>query len=573
MTVTGPVFGSDMVVDLLEELGIDFVACAPGATFRGLHDSLVNYGNGTPELILCLHEEIAVAVAHGYAKASGTLMAVAIHDVVGLQHATMALYNAWCDRVPVLALGGSGPADAAQRRPWIDWIHTANVQANQVRDYTKWDDQPASLEAVPDSLIRGVRLAEAAPSAPVYVCLDSALQEQRVPEGFSRRQVAQYARSSPLAPDPNAVDQLAARLVSARWPLIVAESIGRDQRAVSWLTQLAQLLGCATTEIERSYNREELCFPSHHPMNVTGVQFDEEPDVVLALEARDPGTIQGSGHTWVAVVSTAELRVKAWAADLQQPVPAAMHIPAEVPATLFALLPRVAELLDGDADARSRAVDRAAAITERVSAARAAWASQAASAGTGSAITQSYLAHALGAALRGRKFVLANGTLGNWTHRLWDLGDTRGYLGGSGGAGLGYGLGASVGAALAHRETGRLVVDIQSDGDALMTPQALWTAAHYSLPLLIVMDNNRAYGNSVDHANRIARTRGRSLVGGTVGTTITKPAVDFAELARSMGVPSAGPVSSPDELPGALAQALAAMDRHGGPFLLDVVVG
>ncbi|MDR7523659.1 MAG: thiamine pyrophosphate-binding protein, partial [Armatimonadota bacterium] len=141
-----PLYGSDLVVDVLRALGVEYAALNPGATFRGLHDSLVNYGgNRRPQIIQCCHEEIAVAVAHGYTKAAGRPMAAIVHDVVGLQHASMAIFNAWCDRVPLLVLGGTGPMAAEQRRPWIDWIHTALVQGQAVRDYVTWDDQPASL--------------------------------------------------------------------------------------------------------------------------------------------------------------------------------------------------------------------------------------------------------------------------------------------------------------------------------------------------------------------------------------------------------------------------------------------
>ena len=138
-------YGSDCVAEVIRALGIPFVALNPGASFRGLHDSLVNHlGNRDPQMLLCLHEEHAVAIAHGWAKVTGRPMAVALHSNVGLMHGTMAIYNAWCDRVPMLVIGATGPVDAAKRRPWIDWIHTARDQGALVRNFTKWDDQPAS---------------------------------------------------------------------------------------------------------------------------------------------------------------------------------------------------------------------------------------------------------------------------------------------------------------------------------------------------------------------------------------------------------------------------------------------
>src|SRR5438270_6692007 len=176
-----PQWGSDAVAELLRRLEIPFVSLNPGAIYRWLHDSLVNYlGNETPQLVLCLHEEHAVAVAHGYAKVTGRPMAVALHSNVGLMHATMALFNAWCDRVPILMLGGVGPMDAMQRRPWVDWIHTARDLGALLRGYTKWDDQPASVPAALEAIVRAWQIAQTPPYGPVFVCLDAALQEQLI---------------------------------------------------------------------------------------------------------------------------------------------------------------------------------------------------------------------------------------------------------------------------------------------------------------------------------------------------------------------------------------------------------
>jgi hypothetical protein len=206
-------FGSDIVVAQLAELGVRYVACSPGASFRGLHDSLVNGGvEASPELIECLHEEISVAVAHGYAKASGQPMVAAIHDVVGLQHASMAIYNAWCDRVPILLIGAGGPRDAAKRRPWIDWIHTANPQAQQIRDYVKWDDEPGSLEAATESLVRAWQLACSAPSGPTYLCLDIELQESEAPGDAAPLDPRAFAGPGPVAPGAEAITHLTAAL-------------------------------------------------------------------------------------------------------------------------------------------------------------------------------------------------------------------------------------------------------------------------------------------------------------------------------------------------------------------------
>src|SRR6202161_2327658 len=176
-------WGSDALAELLSRLGLPYIALVPGSSYRGLHDSLVNYnGNRDPQLLVCLHEEHAVAIAHGYAKVTERPMGVAIHSNVGLMHASMAIYNAYCDRVPMLIIGATGPVDAAKRRPWIDWIHTSTDQGALIRNFSKWDDQPASVEAALESLARAYSVTREAPSAPTYVCLDVSLQEQAVAE-------------------------------------------------------------------------------------------------------------------------------------------------------------------------------------------------------------------------------------------------------------------------------------------------------------------------------------------------------------------------------------------------------
>src|SRR6201984_533668 len=176
-------FGSDVVAEVLRDLDIPYIALNPGASYRGLHDSLVNHiGNTRPQMCLCLHEEAAVAIAHGYTKVTGKPMAAAVHSNVGLFHATMAIFNAWCDRQPVVVLGATGPVDAVKRRPWIDWIHTARDQGAIVRNYTKWDDQPASPAAAREALIRATWIADTAPKGPVYINLDAEMQEARLAE-------------------------------------------------------------------------------------------------------------------------------------------------------------------------------------------------------------------------------------------------------------------------------------------------------------------------------------------------------------------------------------------------------
>ena len=229
-------WGSDVIAEVLRELDVEYMAINPGATFRGVHDSVVNYlGNTKPEIILCNHEEIAVAIAHGYGKAAGKPMAAYVHNVVGLLHATMAIYNAWTNRSSVLVLGATGPMAADNRRPWIDWIHTASVQGNAVRDYVKWDDQPASIGAAIDSLIRAYQITTNHPQGPVYVCFDVTTQEERLDAPVQLPDFSSFPQPTRIQADPDALERATDLLVSAQRPVVVADFIGRSEEAANSL--------------------------------------------------------------------------------------------------------------------------------------------------------------------------------------------------------------------------------------------------------------------------------------------------------------------------------------------------
>src|SRR6202035_5731870 len=238
-----PGWGSDVVAETLRALDIPYIALNPGASYRGLHDSIVNYlGNETPQMLLCLHEEIAVAIAHGYAKVTNKAMAAAVHSNVGLFHATMAIFNAWCDRMPVVILGATGPVDAVKRRPWLDWIHTAQDQGALVRNFTKWDDQPASVPALAESLLRAHRMATTPPCGPVYICLDAALQESRIGALPPLPSAARFRPPRPIAADPAALQEAADLLQNAARPLILVGRVARGDAEWQRRVKLAETL-------------------------------------------------------------------------------------------------------------------------------------------------------------------------------------------------------------------------------------------------------------------------------------------------------------------------------------------
>ncbi|MGA3305274.1 MAG: thiamine pyrophosphate-binding protein, partial [Stellaceae bacterium] len=259
----GGVWGSDAVADLLRALDIPYVALNPGASYRGLHDSLVNrLGNERPQMLLSLHEESAVAIAHGWAKVTGTPMMAIVHSNVGLMHATMAIFNAWCDRAPLLLLGATGPVDAAKRRPWIDWIHTSKDQGALIRHYTKWDDQPASVAAAQESILRAWKIVQTAPRGPAYVCLDAGLQESKLDAAPPLPDVTRFRPPADAAPDAHHAQEAAKRLHAAHRPVILMGRVSRGEQAWAERVRLAETLGAVVlTDLKQAGS-----FPSDHPL-------------------------------------------------------------------------------------------------------------------------------------------------------------------------------------------------------------------------------------------------------------------------------------------------------------------
>lgn len=580
----GPAYGSDLIVDVLRALGIEYAALNPGATFRGIHDSLVNYGGGLapgrPALIQCCHEEIAVAIAHGYAKATGKPMAAIVHDLVGLQHASMAIYNAWCDRVPMLVLGGTGPMAVERRRPWIDWIHTALVQGQAVRDYVKWDDQPASLGSIPEALIRGYRIATTEPQGPVYVCFDADLQETTLDEPIAIPDVARYAAPSPIQAAPAALEEAAALLRRAERPVIVAEHVGRNRAAAAALVRLAEL---AAAPVIDGYGHGRFNFPTTHPLDLTGAEAEilGEADLILALDVVDLqralGTVDRTTRrarpligdaARVVHISLNEPAARSWAQTYGRLHPVDLPILADTAVAL----PALATLLEAEPAGGAAHRARADRLRTRHEALRREARTRCEERWEDRPMSPARLAAEMWDVLRDEDWVLANGGLDGWARDLWEWTRPEQYLGGSGGAGLGYGAGASIGAALAYRGTGTICLDLQADGDLLYTPSALWTAAHHRLPVLFVICNNHSYANDEHHQTLIARARGRPVENRTVGIRIDDPAVDFAGMARAFGVEADGPIDDPSLLGPALRRAVRAVKDEGRPALLDVVI-
>lgn len=581
-----PEWGSDVVAEMLRRLGVEYVALNPGASFKGVHDSLVNYnGNERPGIILCNHEEVAVALAHGYAKLRGHAMGAFVHSNVGLLHATMGIFNAWVDRVPVLVLGATGPMDATQRRPWADWMHTSFGQGQVVRDYTKWENQPASVAALPEAMLRAWQVAHVEPSGPVYVCFDAGLQEQALDAATppALPDVSRFPLPPPPAAPAESVARAARWLVEASFPVLLLGRVARTPEAWQRLVRLAESLGAAVlTDI-----KSPASFPTSHPLHQMapkGLWLDDEAhatlreaDVVLALERIDPaGTLRAAlpapDAPWPRLVNVSlePFAVRSWAADYQELPPADLPILANADHTVEALLAEVERLLRDLPAAQRRAETRTAALHARRRAIAAGWEQERRALRDRAPLTLSRTLSELRAALGPRyaDTILARIPL-TWARGVWDFERPDAFLGLDGGAGIGSGPGMAVGTALAARGSQRMVVAVLGDGDVFMAPQALWTAAHHRIPLLVVVANNQSYFNDEEHQHRVARTRGRPVENRWVGQRMDEPPVDFARLASGMGVEGFGPVAAADGLAGVFGQALAAVEE-GRPALVDV---
>lgn len=556
---------SDKIVDQLGAAGVRHVAFNPGASFRGLHDSLV-HRPGAPQIVLCTHEAVSVAVAHGYAKASGRPGVAALHNVVGLQNAAMAIYNAWCDRVPLLLIGGTGPMSTAERRPWIDWIHTANVQGEQVRDYVKWDDQPADEASLPRALARCLGLAQAQPAGPVYLCLDAGLQEQEL-SGVPWPQLDDF----PLPTDPGAppaeLDELADRLRRARLPVLITDYAGDTVAGYDALVAVAESLHAPVIDRGARHN-----FPTDHELNFTELpEVVAEADLVVGVEVEDlHGALMAAGRTHpagIVHIAAGHLHVRSWAHDVGE-LPAVERV---ITSTAAAALCGLAERMRDAGPEESRLAQRRSLVGGRARARRDALWREASRAESDGALHPARLAAEAWAALADHDPLVLHSRPTDWERRLWPLRGFAAHLGWHGGGGLGYGPGASIGAGLALRDQGRLLVDLQPDGDLLYCASALWTAAHLSVPVLFMVLNNRQYGNTVGHAARLGRAR-RGVAGDTLaGAGLADPPVDYAGLARSLGLWAGGPVADVRAIGPTLREAIAAV-RSGRPALVEFLV-
>jgi acetolactate synthase-1/2/3 large subunit len=572
--------GGDFMVDVIKTLDIDYFAITCGSSFRGLHEAVVNYGNNAkPEVISCNHEEIGVAMAHGYAKMEGKPMATACHGTVGLLHATMAMYNAWCDRAPVYVMIGNILEADKRSNAGGEWPHSAIDPALIVRDFTKWDDQPITLQHFAESAVRAYKIATTPPMGPVLLSLDGELQENPIPDRRGLN-IPKFAKVVPPVGDSGALAEAAKMLVAAENPVIICDRMSRSQAGMDALVALSETLQCAVIDETGRLN-----FPSRHPLNQSARSSTvvSESDVVLAIEMNDvwgalnrfnDRIVRGSRSLLkpgakTITLGNRDLYIKANYQDFGRFQAIDLPIAGDGEASLPVLTEAVKRLIDAprrsifEARGRKLEVAKHAVIAQAKADATIGW--------DASPITTARLCAELYAQIKDDDWSLVGNGIGlRWPALLWNMDKRHRWNGSSGGVGIGYNAPASLGAALANKGHGRLTVTIQGDGDLMFVPSTLWTAAHHRIPILYVMHNNRAYHQEFMHLVVMAARLGRSVQNAHIGATITDPNVDFATLARAYGVYGAGPITDPKDLAPALTRALAVV-RGGEPALIDVV--
>jgi acetolactate synthase I/II/III large subunit len=569
-TVDNP--GSDFMVDVLKQLDFEYIAANPASSFRGLHESFINYGgNKAPEWLTCCHEQASVNIANGYYAVAGKPMAVLTFAPSGLHHAMMGIFGAFSGHTPSYILVAN-IADGKERRPQFDWgAHSVVDPADMVRDMVKWDDTPGSLQHFAESAVRAYKMAMTEPRGPVVLVVDASLQENPVPDR-SKLHIPKLTLTTPPAGDAGAVAEVARLLVAAENPLIIAGDVARNEEGMRLLVELAETLQAPVQGGGRG-------MPNQHPLSGGGNV--RTADVILALNEdglygrlnryRDQQVRSSTPlikpDTKVLSISSYDLYMKGNYQNVERFQEVTMSIAADPQATLPGLIEACKKLITAD---RRRVMDErgkrlATASAEALERARLectyGWDS--------SPITLQRLALEVYDVIRDKDWASVGGGGG----RLWNVDKFYRTMGSVNGGGVGGSMSIAIGAALAHRKQGRLCVRFQPDGDMLYVNSALWTATHHRIPMLFVMQNNRAYHQEVMHLQRMANRRQRGMAlahAGLPGSSITDPNIDFAMMARSMGAYAEGPISNPKDLRPALLRAVERVQK-GEVALLDTL--
>ncbi|MES2255740.1 MAG: thiamine pyrophosphate-dependent enzyme [Pseudomonadota bacterium] len=574
--------GADFMVDVMRGLGIEHAAAFVGSSFRGLHESIINYGMLTdPEIdfLSCMHEEVSVAMCHGYAKIEGKPMAAMMHDTVGLQHGSMAIYNAYADRVPMFLITPTAP-DLRTRKTMVQFVHSVQDGAAIVRDFIKWDDRPGSLQHWAESATRAWKYAMTPPYGPVLLVTSIDLQENPIEE--EPHPVIPHVPkiSAPQAED-GALRDAAKMLVEAEAPVLLCDRLARTPTGMQSLIELAELLQAPVVDASGRMN-----FPWRHPLNQTsrGRAMTSQADLVLGMEMTD---FWGATHSFVphtetstrSILKPGAKRISLTATDLnfhsnfqdfERYPDADLSLQGDAEASLPSLIAACRSLIDknrrSNFEARGKKLGEAHqdALADQRALAAEGWDSQ--------PITTARLVMELYNIIKDEDWTLASGSLfqNAWPQKLWHADKHHRYIGDAGAYGIGYTAPATLGAALANKKHGRLTVSIQGDGDMMCCPSSLWTAAHEKIPILYIMHNNRAWHQEIMLLQQTANRMQRGIDRTHIGTTIRDPFIDFGKMAQSMGVYGQGPITDPKDLGAAIKRAVEVVKR-GEPALVDVV--
>jgi len=568
-------WGSDVVAEVTRRLDLKYIALVPGASYRGFHDSIVNYlGNRNPQMVICLHEEHAVSIADGYGKVTEEPMAVALHSNVGLMHATMPIFNAWCDRTPMIIFGATGPVDAHRRRPWIDWIHTSKDQASMIRNYTKWDDQPASPQAAVESVLRANQITRSAPYGPVYICLDAGLQESVLGEEVSIPDPARFAPApSPAVPQASIANALKA-IERAKFPVILMGRMSRKQADWDRRVRFAEAIGAAVM----TSSNDGSSFPTTHPLHLAApclrpskaaTALLEKADLLISLDWLDlAGVLRlalGEAQTQQPVDKTVlhcsvdSYRTNGWSMD-HQALPA-VDIPIHAEPDTF--VAQILEQLESKKSAKVRSRPEMKNLVHWNDALKN-------TAPKSGPMTLWGMAMTVREFAQKRPVTFARLPLG-WPGEAAEFDGPLSFLGNDGGGAVGTGPGHTIGAALALKDSGRITVGVIGDGDYLMGVNALWTAAHFEIPVMFVIADNRSYFNDEMHQERVAQMRSRPAQNRWIGQRIDDPRVDLVAMARAQGFDGEAPVTTAEGLMKALKKG-AEVVAQGGRYFIDSVI-
>lgn len=553
------------MVQILKDLNIEYIAANPASSFEALQESIVNYGsppNTMPELITALHEESAVDMAHGYAKAQGHPMAVMLHGTVGLQHASMAIYQCYHDKTPVVIIVGRDDKFFRQEQ-------TANDIAGITRAFTKWDSQPTSLQEALKDIQTAFNEAITPPMGPTVIVLDTDIQKEEV----GQLKIPKYNKPEILAISKRNATKIAKNLMEAKNPRIHVGRL-RTHEGINKAIELVEITG---SSVRTSATSGPLSFPERHPL--CGEGYNQDYDYILGLESDGKNTsIQGP-----TLLSRAEKRdlsnigfgfIRKPVIPPRRDLSGENDLTADAEASIPIIIEEYKRILKADnisdtaekirldtsANIRKHEKDLKQTLNKK----RKGWDS--------SPVSLGRLYAELWPLIKDLDWCLSSPTVFSSRHHvgMWEHNKPYSYLGMHGAGGIGYCIGASAGAGLAAKTRNRIVINIQCDGDLNYTPGSLWTAAHHNLPLLTIMHNNRGYHQEVMYLQYMAGVRGRGTDRMHIGTTLREPFIDYAKLAEAYGMNNEGPIDNPNELSAAYKRGINSV-LSGEPYLIDVI--